>query len=176
MDRHTKTHLLPEWPYISPTGIKMVMDDPVHSDWLLSGGIDLLARWDEDDEFQLASHRKMAEIQKKLFGFECAVLSTGTGFTSGDVVLVTDKNQKVEEGSIVVLKNATEEFESQMRQATKNGTGGVIVENGSKVAHLALVGRESNIVMMRLENAFETLKDGDRVLLDNKNGKIEIIV
>jgi phosphohistidine swiveling domain-containing protein len=172
--RSDKKDLLPAWDYVSSSGLKMRNDDPVHTDWMLSANLSL-DDWYDDEKLKEAAYHNMHLVQDKLFNFKSLVLSTGHGYVTGTAVLVDDVNQDVNNGDIVVLKNATPQFEKQMLKATKNGKGGVIVSVGSSVAHLAKIGRESGVVMMRMENAFDVLNDGDTVSLNSKTGEIKIL-
>ena len=53
---------------------------------------------------------------------------------------------------------------------------GVVSEKGTRLAHLAVVARERNIpVLGQVANVTKTVKNGQRVVLDSKNGVIHIL-
>ena len=39
---------MPSWDCVSPTGIKMNMDDPYHTDWVLGAGLDIDESYSEN--------------------------------------------------------------------------------------------------------------------------------
>ncbi len=171
--RRDRKDYLPEWKTISVSGIKMINDDPVHTDWMLSGGLNL-EDWYGNEELTSAAYHTKAKLSEELFSIPLLTLSAGKGYAFGPVVLVENASQKVEKDSIVVLKNASPEFQSQMIQATKGGKGAVIVETGSAVAHLAKVGRESGVIIVKVKDAFEKFMDGDVVSLNLDKNSVHI--
>jgi hypothetical protein len=46
--RHPSTGSLPSWTTVSPSGLKMMNDDPFHTDWVLGAGLTIQEGYDEN--------------------------------------------------------------------------------------------------------------------------------
>ena len=58
---------------------------------------------------------------------------------------------------------------------TIRNAGGVIVENGGALSHLAVVGLEEGFLVALVENAREIYNEGMLVAMDSRKGIIEIM-
>lgn len=55
-----------------------------------------------------------------------------------------------------------------------DGKSGVIVEEGGRLAHFAVVSKGKGITVMRCKQACELFKEGQRVTLNPKTGRITV--
>ena len=131
---------MPTWQPVCPSGLKMVGDNPYHSDWVLGAGLPLENAYEIDSPEQKAAWRKREDLLKKLCSFECVVLS-GKGSVFGEVVH-PKPGERVSPGSIAVIPHAGPEYQLALESACSEGRGAVICEIGGKLAHLAIVSRE----------------------------------
>lgn len=157
---------------VSPVGMKMMGDSPIHSDWMIGGGLNLESDYNNDyitgAAFSAAHH-----IQQDLLNVEHMVLSSGEKVT-GKVVYATPRNAgDIEPGDIVVIPDSSPEYHLHVMQATKDGTGGVIAHKGNKVAHITTVSRENRATMLMVENPWLHVKEGDIITLNPESGAIE---
>ncbi len=167
--------LLPEWKTISPGGMKMAMDNPNHTDWVIGGGLDPLDRdlyWGGvkceaaellksklQDEFDL---RERAEDEK------VTTLVTGAKVTAP--VVHGKPGVTPEPGLVVVVPN----LHSRYLWAVQ-GAAAVITEEGGEVAHLAQVVREQVLPVVRVVNALERWFEGDVVEVDPETRTVRVI-
>lgn len=168
---------LPTWNAVSPSGMKMAMDDRNHTDWIIGGGFD-----PEDREIYGATPFNQAayelsskfqdEYEDKLFpqkmseGHPVHVLVTGAA-VAGTVVHGRAKTP-APAGSIVVLPNLHPRYVETVIDAAA-----VITEAGGETAHLAQIGRERSLPIVRIENARELYREGDEVFVNPEARRIE---
>lgn len=146
--------LAPKWECVSPSGMKLPMDDPNHTDWLIEAGVSLEQAY--RGPVCDASHEKSFEIQMELGHYECHVLVDGPS-VSGTV------GQE-----IVVLPDLREDRLDQVLHAKA-----IITEKGGKLAHLALVAMERQVPVLRVADAMRRFQPGMRVMVQPSEGRIE---
>jgi phosphohistidine swiveling domain-containing protein len=158
-----------EWNIICPESLKLYEDIPLHSDWMVGAGLfDFESLWYNNEEFRNKIYNKVKNIQIEILGYSFILLS-GNKSASGFIVF-PNKNERIKPNQIAVICSADPEY----LEAALSGAG-LIVENGGALCHLANVCRESNITVVRAENATELFKLGDRVCLDIEQKKIIMI-
>lgn len=146
--------LAPPWNEVSPCGMKLPMDDPSHSDWLIEAGIPLEEGY--SGPISEAAHHVAFEIQEALGQFECHVLVDGpsvSGVIGEDIIVLPD----LREDRLDAILNAK----------------AIITEKGGKLAHLALVAMERQVPMLRVEDAMRRFRPGLQVMVVPHEGRIE---
>jgi phosphohistidine swiveling domain-containing protein len=155
IDRTAFRHLAPEWNPISPMGLKLMNDDPWHSDWLIGAGLNL------GDAYQGAMHEaaleEMFRVQQRLAGFKCTVIVDGAEVTG-----TVGKD-------ILVLPNLKPDHLPAMLNARA-----VITEAGGKLAHLAQIALERSIPIVLVPDACTRYPEGLRVTINAAEGEVEI--
>lgn len=147
---------LPEWKTISPPGMKMMGDDENHTDWVIGGGFD-----PRDREFYgLGVYNKAAEELRTKFQNEHddrrqaewdKVTTLVTGATVQGLVHHGKLNKPAPRpGMIIVLPNLNPKY-----LVTVAGAAAVITQEGGALAHLAQVGLEQGLPMVRKDDALE---------------------
>lgn len=155
-------HLAPEWATVSPGCLKMENDSRLHTDFWLSLGFNLDGR---EYKHSTLEHRLFAAVvramQRELFpmGEFDTLNSAGIDKFSGSVV--TPKSQDVFSHNILVIPHAGPEYDVIARKA-----GLVICAVGSRMAHLAVVGREFGLPLIRVDGACEKFKEGITLNID----------
>lgn len=155
-------HLAPEWQTVSPGCLKMENDSRLHTDFWLSLGFNLdgLEYNYDTPEYNIfaAVVRKM---QREVFpmGEFDTLNSANLDSFSGSVV--TSKSDMINKFNILVIPHAGPEFDVIARKA-----GLVICETGSRMAHLAVVGREFGLPLIRIEGACSKFKEGITLNID----------
>lgn len=136
LNRTDLAHHAPPWEPISPTGLKLMLDDPYHSDWMLGAGIELSSSY--NTPVARAATNAMFALQEKLGDFEVVVL-----VDHGEVVGTVGVE-------IAVLPNLSPTYaEVAMNEELR----AIIAEEGGAMAHLANVGRERGLTIIRVPNA-----------------------
>lgn len=173
--RTTLGHLAPTWTPVSPSGMKLPMDDPYHNDWWYGAGLGdgpepsfveeggtLEPRVVRNDAYSGpiydAALREMWRLQYEFGEYECAVLVASPHKAEGRVG-----------GEIVVLPNLAPEHLDKLRLARA-----VITERGGELAHLAVVCREQGIPIVLVPDATTRYKFGERVTVDTEKGRVTL--
>ncbi|WP_210242336.1 PEP-utilizing enzyme [Mesorhizobium sp. B2-6-4] len=159
-------HLAPPWQIVSPQGVKMMGDDPYHTDFLIGAGLEPDAMM-RDRMFNDAVFKLRGEVQQEKMGFECAVLS-GKGSAWGTVVH-PKVGDSLPDDAIVVLKSASAKYLDLALQAK-----GVIVERGGEMAHLITVAREKDAIIVRVPDALKIYPADASVTIDASEGKVTL--
>jgi phosphohistidine swiveling domain-containing protein len=160
---------LPPWQPVCPSGLKMQMDDVFHTDWIVGAGLDPQDR-------ELLYHpgpvgdaaMQLAHVLQDKFDRPSDVHVLVDGPHVSGVVHHGKRKQPSPSGSIVVLPNLHPDF-----LITIDDAAGVITEEGGAVAHLAQVGRERNLPIVRVANARERYEPGIYVMIDTASRKVE---
>ncbi len=158
--------LAPPWESVCPTGMKLQMDSPYHSDWMIGAGLDLREDYKHNSPVQQAAIEKMFEIQKELGSFEVTVLVEGAGYAFGKTYH-GKPGKKPPPGSIVILPNLSPKYVESVI-----GAAAVIAEAGGKTAHLAQVGLEHGLAIVVVPGAREKYPPGLSLTVNTKDGKV----
>jgi phosphohistidine swiveling domain-containing protein len=166
---------MPEWRTVCPGGMKMAMDDPNHTDWVVGGGFDPQDRdlyW--GGAKAEAADRLRAELQD---AFETrqraedeAVVTLITGPVARGPVVHGVPGATPEPGRIVVVPNLHTRYLWAVQ-----GAAAVITEEGGEVAHLAQVAREQALPVVRAEGALSRWFEGDVVEVDPEARTVRVI-
>lgn len=149
-----------EWRAVSPVGVKMINDNPNHTDWRTACG--LLDADISSIEYDLAY-----DIQKELLGFEVHVLSQGRDSATGIVKICDSPDDHVDGTTIAVIPNAgIDYFDLATRAAA------VVALRGGAMSHLAVNGLAHGILVVRDPDALDNFTDGMAVSIDGLTGTI----
>ncbi len=92
------------------------------------------------------------------------------GIACGPVKIVTDPSQidRVLEGDVLVAEMTTPDYVPAMKRAVA-----IVTDRGGRTAHAAIVSREMGIpCVVGTGKATKTLKDGQMITVDGRNGKV----
>lgn len=172
LNRTAWWHLAPKWTPFSPQGMKMMGDDPYHSDWILGGGFEL-EDWifAGDGPLNDAAMDAMHEVQKRYFNAKVVVLS-GDGFVEGKVVHI-EPGARFEHGEVGIIKNAGPDYVFAAQDAVTRGAV-LITEVGGAVAHLVTVFRAQNLKIVREADARKKYVEGRYIKVDLTNGQVTL--
>ena len=158
--RTSLKHLAQPWTPVSPSGMKLPMDDPFHTDWYLAAVGDLDSVYDRGPFHNAAIHECVL-LQERLGDFQCGVITDGGGeYVSGTVGT-----------EIIVLPDLHPDRLEMMLKAR-----GVITEAGGQLAHLAQVAMERSIPIMLMPDATRVLREGMEIAMEPRTGRIHIFV
>lgn len=141
---------LPPYTPVCPVGLKLLIDNPIHTDCWLGAGLDLDKAYDMDTWEHKLFFRKMFEYQDFFYSnFEFNVLNGAkkTDFT-GTTVNIHNYKDFPKGQRILVLPHLGVEFETVALECDA-----IITETGGKLAHLSIVGREFGIPIIRIDNS-----------------------
>lgn len=176
-EAHGKTK--PEWKNVCPTGMKMAMDDPNHTDWMVGAGLDPEGAYELDGDtygrrVQSAAYTLRFSQVHEWTDAQFVILSRGTDdWIHGETVLA-HPHEAVKAGSIAIVPHAGPEYQLAMESACRPGRhgqrGAVICETGGKLAHLAIVGRESRSTLLLVPDARKRFPEGTALTLNLRKG------
>ena len=165
----------PEWENVSPSGLKLQMDNPDHTDWVLGAGVSLdeaykdnvnRPAWDKAGEFQEQARQPKLDYP----GIRAAMEMLSNTVHKAAIVVDAGERTGVVGQDIAVFPDSDADRAKQL-----DGIDGVIVEKGAKLAHFAIVSKGKGITVMRHSHACETFKNGARVHLSPKTGRVTIV-
>lgn len=174
-------HLANPWEAVAPGGFKMTNDSPYHSDWCCGATVEgkeddpLHVLTDYADAFtgpsplQDAAHNYAFELASNFRDYKAHILNVGK---SGEGrVVQPEPGERVPPGSVVVLPHLGVEF-SEVALCEPLA---IIAGKGGPLAHLAVVGREKHLTILRIPGAASTFLTGMRVTLDADTGEVVIL-
>lgn len=159
-------HLAMPWQRVAPQGVKMMGDDPYHTDFLIGAGLEpdaMIADGDLNEAIYNLRHR----MQEEKLGFKCAVLS-GKGSVRGTVVH-PKPHDDIPDDAVIVLRDASPDYLDLALKAKA-----VIVERGGSMAHLVAVAREREAIIVRVEKALKLYPVGSSVTVDASAGTVQL--
>lgn len=171
----------PEWDTIAPSGMKMMLDDPNHTDWVLGAGLTLKEAYEDgvrdpayDVMFKIqeaARSGKKWEPEKSRFaGVTAALKFLEDTIHSCTTIVDAGVVEGVVGEDVAVFPDSKPE-----RVAEMVGVRAAIVEKGGMLAHFAIVSREQGVTVMRHPDACALFKEGARVTINPKIGSIVIV-
>lgn len=159
---------LPEYNRISPIGLKMYNDDPLHTDCWLGAGLPLDTAYDHDSWQYKLFCEKLFEVQSTYFEDDFNILNRADKREIKGTIVNPYNYETVPKGErILVIPHLGVEFEVVALQCDA-----IICETGGKLAHLATVGREMGMPIIRIENAVVSFALPRKVEIDLLEGKI----
>lgn len=164
-------HLAKPWTPVCPSGLKMMGDDPYHTDWITGAGLGLDWMSDLNGPRHRAAWDARDDAQERLLGFKVGVLC-GEGRAEGKVVHVK-KGQGLPEGCIGIIRNAGPDYVQAAYDAIKYGTA-LITENGGSMAHLVTVGRGEGLRLVRVPDARKAFPEGVTVSVNCTRGEVTL--
>jgi phosphohistidine swiveling domain-containing protein len=171
--RTAASSLAPAWAAVCAEGLKMVNDNPVHTDLWLAMGYNLDGtEYDHENRANRVISALSAHLQKEALRYELHVLtSAGKDFVEGTFVRHDDPNvlSTLKGGPVLLwVPYAGEEFAVL---AAKSAA--VICEAGGRLAHLVLVGREQGIPVVRVAPDSLPNLSGTPAVLNLNEGRLE---
>jgi phosphohistidine swiveling domain-containing protein len=170
LSRTNAMHLRPAYAAISPPNMKLLYDNPLHTDAWLGCGFDLGSLVYDKRDIRVKAFQAMAyDIQKNLLGYKVHVLTSGgvkefTGHVvSADATNITEKD-------VLVVPSAGVEYDLAAAKA-----GAIICEVGGPLAHLVIVSRERGRPIVRMEGAMKMYQPGMCVKLDLDKGEVRVM-
>lgn len=156
---------VPEWKPLNPSGIKMMYDDPSHTDWMMAAGIlDADPRAIDPYIDQL-----LADVQNEALGLRITVLVGGRDYACG-AIKFCKADTEVDHETIAVIPHAGEDFMNIARRAAA-----VITLKGGGMSHLAVNGLAEGFLIIRDEKAKRKFEDGNWVEINAKAGTLTLI-
>jgi phosphohistidine swiveling domain-containing protein len=159
------------WTPVCPLGMKMMADDPIHSDWWIGAGLDPSEAYEHSHPVNAAAWKFSSNLAYTE-GRQCVRLA-GKGRVTGAVVF-PKAGEAVPEGTIAVVPNAGVDYELALMSACRHEAGAVIAAVGGKLAHLATVSRELGARLVVVDEAMTRFSEGDIVTLDLDEGQVTI--
>lgn len=163
-------NIAPKWQTVSKSGIKMDNDSALHTDLWLSMGYDLNgSEYIKSNTDYILFNNLVSELQKTQFkGSDFTILnSCSLNSFSGHIVDINSKN--ITKKDIIVIPHAGPEFQVQAFKA-----GLVICEVGGKLSHLAIVGREEGVPLIRVDNAMKLFSTGTKLSINFETAEIHV--
>lgn len=173
----------PAWENVAPSGMKMPLDNPDHTDWVLGAGLSLKEAYEDavsgptwQAAFELQSTArdardlKEAKPKRKFEGIFAAIEQLRGARHDAAVIVDAGECTGVVGVDIAVLPDAQADKVEAI--ATCNG---VIVEKGGPLAHLIIVSRGRDITVMRHPDACDLFRPGMTVSLVPSSGRIVTI-
>jgi phosphohistidine swiveling domain-containing protein len=157
------------WRPVSPLGMKMMSDDPMHTDWWIGAGLNPRDAYETDNPVNAAAWKYCSELAFSE-GRQCIRLA-GKGKVTGGIVF-PKAGEAVPEGTIAVVPSAGVDYELALISACRKGSGAVIAAVGGKLAHLATVSRELDGRLVVVDEALTRFSEGDVVTLDLDAGTV----
>ena len=154
-----------EWTPVSSSGMKMQCDNPYHTDWIIGAGVDAEDAYSSDPEslakkVMAAAYDMQFDLRHQFMDESFIILARGSkSIIEGKGYLVKE-NEVAPEGCIPIAPHAGPEYQLAMMAA-----GAIICETGGKLAHLAVVGRESSCSVFMCKNGIQKY-NGYRIRID----------
>lgn len=181
LHRTPESKQAPAWNNVAPSGVRMQLDNPDHTDWILGAGITIdesyyddairEASWDALFRFQEEARASTGSKRPAAFSGILSALE-GLRNMSHPAAVVVDAGSRtgVVGVEIAVFPDSGTDRVQQIGEAQ-----GVIVEQGGPLAHFSVVSRGKGITVMRCADACEEFPTGTRVQLDPERGRVLVL-
>lgn len=159
-------------PYHTDAVIGLQQQSP-EGDWVYCFQHDTLSECYKGDENDVMWRMQYA-VQREKLNFKCAVLS-GNGYAIGKVWhwLTPEARPKHGDYTVFVIPHAGPEFIEAAETAIERD-GAVITEVGGGLSHLANVGRERGLKLVRVEKARDLYSQDAEVMVFCEKGEVSI--
>jgi len=168
LSRTGLSHLAPAWEPVSPHDLKMSGDNRRHTDLWLALGFNLDGR---EYNYSTREHTLFSAVvsamQREVFPMGEFDTLNSAGLDSFTGSVVTPTSELIGSHDVLIIPNAGPEYDVLARKA-----GLVICETGSRMAHLAVVGREFGLPLIRIADAGKKFKEGITLNIDFKTNTI----
>lgn len=163
-----------KWDCIARPGMKIVGDDPYHTDWWIGAGLPLdkvYRHWAIDCSDYITLQIDLQEqLQEKYLKFEITVLSVGNGMgVYGETLLFDPKKQQDFTDKIAVMKSADARHWDKVQNAKA-----IICETGGAMAHMVSLANEQGVVIVREKNATTKYNFSISLTINTTNGTIRL--
>jgi hypothetical protein len=157
LGRTNLRHLAAPWTTVSRSGMKLPLDDPNHTDWMLGSGIGVSREMYLDEAVRRAAGEARSSLQRRLARWPATVV-----VDAGEVVGVVGEE-------ILVVPDMRPEHHEAMcaARAVVAGVGGV-------GAHLAQLGVEQNKTAMVVPDAVARYPKGTTLRLVPAEGRVVV--
>lgn len=157
LGRTSLRHMAPPWEPVAPSGLKLSMDDPYHSDWMIGAGLSLQNDYGPNNPVSEAAREAMFALQERLGSFEVTVL-----VDNGPVL------GKVGE-EILVLPDLSVKHAPHVLDANPSA---LIAERGGAMAHLSVIGLERGLTILIVDDAMTRFQKGQQLCLEPAVGSV----
>ena len=167
----------PEWENVSPYGFKMVNDDPNHTDFVIGAGVDPREAYDHADRDEKdcslgaalmdAAYTIRSEIVKEWTQVEFSFLAKSSDRYASGKVVHAERGKPVPAGCIAICEDASVDYHMVLESINKGQErGAIICQTGGKLAHLATVGREYDVMVLLVPDALTKYRHDDLLFID----------
>ncbi len=156
---------LPNWKPVNPSGIKLPMDDPSHTDWMMAADL-LDFHYHEIGPYM---DKLCGDVQAEVLGTKATILVAGKSYAVG-AIKFCDSKTEVDADTVAVIKHAGVNYIDIARKAAA-----VITLNGGSMSHLAINGLSEGFLIVLDPKAREKFAEGNFVAIDAVNGTLELV-
>lgn len=137
----------------------------INHGWFFDNGKTVLIGQDDTHELW----QRYVEFKSSSSAVTGVVASNGgKHFINGEAVIVTDPNDAVEDGKIIIVPSTSPSYVPLMRKAKA-----LVTDHGGMMSHAAIVAREFNLpCIVGTRQATKLIKTGDKVVLDLIRGEV----
>lgn len=178
-----KKYGLPElsWDLVSRSGMKMLYDDPLHTDWVIGAGIGLghdpdgIYCWEKGTRgaaINAAAYEKAEQLVREVTGRSINVLSSGKYRYVTGLVCHPKPGETVPPNCIAIVPSASPNYQRVLERTARKGA--LVCEVGGKLAHLPTVGRELGATIVQVTDALALYPAGRWVEIDLDAGTIAL--
>lgn len=165
----------PQWENESWSGMRLPLDNPDHSDWMLGAGLEL-ADYNRDN-VSMPALEEMFEIQESFrrpkvpfAGIMAAMEMLSETVHACTVIADSGEVEGIVGKDIAVFPDSKPKRVKQLE-----GIKGVIVEKGGQLGHFAIVSRGKGVTVMLHKQACDLFEEGVRLNLNPKTGRVVIL-
>jgi phosphohistidine swiveling domain-containing protein len=174
--------MLPPWQPVSSQGHKCPGDDVNHTDWMCGARLNLTdaykpnvssPAWDLAAELQVSikhAHLITPAESHVPAGIMAALDLLRSSTVKVTVIVAHDDVTGVIGEGIVVIPDL-----SPLQVPSIVNASAVITEQGDPASHLAIVARGRNLPVVRVRDALQLFKHGDRVCVSTRRGTVTVI-
>ena len=167
----------PTWDNVSPHGFKMINDDPNHTDFVIGAGVDPREAYDHSDRgdndcslgaaLMDAAYGIRGDIVKEWTQVEFSFLAKSSDrYVTGKVVRA-QRGKPVPAGCIAICEDASVDYHMVLESINKgHDRGAIICQTGGKLAHMATVGREYDVMVLMVPDALTKYRPDDLLFID----------